>query len=707
MVSQPSNSRSTPVDNPKARAAQLRAQLARYDYEYYVLDAPSVPDAEYDRLFRELQALERAEPGLEVADSPTQRVGGAVAGAFAAVRHALPMLSLNNAFDDDEVLAFDRRVRERLTEEGLPCAQLRYSAELKYDGVAVSLRYEHGLLVQGATRGDGASGEDVTANLRTVRAIPLRLIGIAPRVLEVRGEVLMYRRDFDRLNLRQRDAGEREFVNPRNAAAGSLRQLDPSITASRPLRFFAYGVGEADGVELPGTHSVLLEWLAQAGLPVGAERTVADDPQGLLAFHRRMQALRPKLAYDIDGVVYKVERRDWHDAIGFVARAPRFAIAHKFPAEEALTELLDIEVQVGRTGKLTPVARLRPVFVGGVTVTNATLHNEDEIARKDLLIGDTVVVRRAGDVIPEVVRALPDRRGGGAPRRAFAMPRACPVCGSAVAREEGEADWRCVGGLYCPAQRKQALLHFAQRRAMDVEGLGEKLVDQLVDAGLVRTPADLYRLDVPTLAALERMGEKSAANLVAAIERSRRTGFARFLFALGIRHVGEEVARLLAQRYQDPDALMREDWSALAEAKVAVQKDNARRRARGEPLEPVPLEGVGPEIVASLQRFFAEPHNREVIAALRAAGIEWLHAAAPVGNALAGRTLVVTGALPTLSREQAHALIRQHGGTVASSVSRNTDFVVAGEAPGSKLERARELGIAVIDESTLLAMTGA
>jgi len=702
----PSKPRAAAPDTANKRAEALRGLLARYDYEYYVLDAPSVPDAEYDRLFRELQDLERAHPSLQVASSPTQRVGGAVSGAFAAVRHPVPMLSLNNAFDDDEVLAFDRRVRERLAEEGLPAAKLRYSAELKYDGVAISLRYERGLLAQAATRGDGTTGEDVTANIRTVRAIPLRLIGTSPAVLEARGEVLMYRRDFERLNERQRAAGEREFVNPRNAAAGSLRQLDPAITAARPLRFFAYGVGEVAGVDLPETHSGLLDWLARAGLPVGPERTVADDPPGLLAFYRRMQSLRPTLAYDIDGVVYKVDRRDWHDPIGYVARAPRFAIAHKFPAEEALTELLDIEVQVGRTGKLTPVARLRPVFVGGVTVTNATLHNEDEIARKDLLIGDTVVVRRAGDVIPEVVRALPERRHEPPRRRRFAMPRACPVCGSAVAREEGEADWRCVGGLYCAAQRKQALLHFAQRRAMDIEGLGEKLVDQLVDAGLVRTPADLYRLDVPTLAGLERMGEKSAANLVAAIDRSRSTGFARFLFALGIRHVGEEVARVLAQRYRDTEALMREDWAALADGKAAVQKENARRRARGEALEPVPLEGIGPEIVASLQRFFAEPHNRQVIAALREAGVEFVRETARVGDALAGRTFVVTGTLPTLSREQAHELIRRHGGNVATSVSRKTDFVVAGEAAGSKLERARELDIAVIDEDSLRRMAG-
>ncbi len=692
------------MESAHQRAETLRALLARYDYEYYVLDAPSVPDAEYDRLFRELDALERAEPALASPDSPTRRVGGAPSGAFAQVRHPVPMLSLSNAFDDDEVLAVARRVRERLVEDGLAQIELRYCAELKYDGVAVSLRYERGAFVRGATRGDGATGEDVTANLRTVRAIPLRLRGVEPEVLEVRGEVLMFRRDFERLNERQRAAGEKEFVNPRNAAAGSLRQLDPALTAARPLRFFAYGVGAAAATALPATHSGLLDWLAGAGLPVGPERTVANGPQELLAFYRRMQARRAQLAYDIDGVVYKVDRRDWHDAIGFVARAPRFAIAHKFPAEEALTELLDIEIQVGRTGKLTPVARLRPVFVGGVTVASATLHNEDEIARKGLLIGDTVVVRRAGDVIPEIVRALPERRGEPPPRRAFAMPSACPVCGSAVAREDGEADWRCVGGLYCAAQRKQALLHFAQRRAMDIDGLGEKLVDQLVDEGLVRTPADLYRLDVATLAALERMGGKSAANLVEAIGRSKRASFARFLFALGIRHVGEEVARVLAQRYRDPESLMAEDWDALAASKAALQKENAQRRARGEAPRPVPLEGIGPEIVASLRRFFGEPHNREVLAALRAAGIEWVRDDEPAGAALAGRTFVVTGTLPTMSREQAHELIRRHGGDVAGSVSRRTDFVVAGEAAGSKLERARELGVAVIDESALIGL---
>jgi len=699
------------TQTPRQRAARLRELIGRYDHEYYVLDAPSVPDAEYDRLFRELQELERADPSLVVVDSPTQRVAGAPSAAFAPVRHAVPMLSLANALGDDEVRAFDRRVRDRLRELGLPVESLAYAMEPKYDGLAIELRYERGSFVQAATRGDGTTGEDVTANVRTIRAVPLRLAGAAPTLLEVRGEVLLYRRDFARINERQRAAGEREFVNPRNAAAGSLRQLDPSISARRPLRFFAYGVGRIQGSGLPGTQSGLLDWLSTIGFPVSPERALARDVAGLHAFHSSLLARRAQLPYDIDGVVYKVDRLDWQEAIGTVARAPRFAIAHKFPAEEAVSELLDIEVQVGRTGKLTPVARLRPVFVGGVTVGSATLHNEDEIRRKDLLIGDQVVVRRAGDVIPEVVRALTERRDDGEPRRAFRMPVRCPVCDSAVVREEGEADARCVAGLYCPAQRKQALLHFAQRRAMDIDGLGERIVEQLVESGRVRTPADLYALDVSTLASLERMGGKSAAKLVAAIDRSRHTTFARFLFALGIRHVGEEVARILASHYRDIDALLGEDWNALAARKAAVQKENARRRLRTETAQPVPLEGVGPEIVASVQRFLGESHNRAVVDALLAAGIEWPRPAneaatheAATRSALAGRVFVVTGTLPTMSREEAHDWIRRHGGSVTSSVSRNTDFVVAGEAAGSKLARAHELDIPVLDEAGLLQM---
>ena len=697
-------------------ARSLREQIARHDHAYYVLDAPTIPDAEYDRLFRELVALEAAHPELVQADSPTQRVGGAPAAGFAEIRHSAPMLSLANAFDDDEVVAYDRRVREALGELAEGHEAIEYCTELKYDGVAVSLRYEDGALALAATRGDGVTGENVTANVRTIGAVPLRLRlqgqAEAPSVLEVRGEVLMYRRDFERMNERQREAGEREFVNPRNAAAGALRQLDPKLTAARPLRFFAYGLGAIEGIEAPATHSALLDGLAALGLPVGPMRRTVRGADALLAFYREVMAARARLPYDIDGVVYKVNRRDWHERIGYVARAPRFAIAHKFPAEEALTVLLDIEVQVGRTGSLTPVARLKPVFVGGTTVSNATLHNEDEIRRKDLLIGDTVVVRRAGDVIPEVVRALAERRPDAASAqfsehyRRFEMPGRCPVCGSAVAREQGEAAWRCVGGLYCSAQRKQALLHFAQRRAMDIEGLGERLVDQLVDAEMVKTPADLFRLDAETLATLERMGERSAAKLVAAIDKARHTTLARFLFALGIRHVGEEVARQLAEAYAgDLDALMAEDWPAWQARKAQVQKENVRRRAKGEDLVPVDMEGIGPEITDSLQRFFDEAHNREVIDALRAAGVRWERAASAHRDALAGLSFVLTGTLPTLSRDQASELIRAHGGTVVGSVSGKTSYVVAGESAGSKLERAVELGIEVIDEQALIDMT--
>ena len=702
-----------------AHAARLRELLERYAHEYYVLDAPSVPDAEYDRLFVELQTLEARFPALLSSSSPTQRVGGAPAQGFGEVRHSTPMLSLNNAFDEADVLGFDRRVREALGDAIGADEAIEYSAELKYDGLAISLRYEDGRLVLGATRGDGSLGENVTANIRTVRAIPLRLrvSEAAPKVLEVRGEVLMFKADFDRMNRQQREAGEREFVNPRNAAAGALRQLDPAATARRPLRFFAYGIGELAGASMPPTQSALLQWLRELGLPVGAELECLRGPQGLLDYYARMMARRADLPYEIDGVVYKVNRRDWHERIGHVARAPRFAVAHKFPAQEAITELLDIEIQVGRTGSLTPVARLKPVFVGGTTVSNATLHNEDEIRRKDLMIGDQVVVRRAGDVIPEVVRALSDRRlpaddpAFAGRYRQFSMPTACPVCGSAVLREAGESAWRCGAGLFCSAQRKQALLHFAQRRAMDIEGLGDKLVEQLVDAGRVLSPADLYRLAPDTLAGLERMGEKSATNLLAAIDRSRSRPLARFLFGLGIRHVGEEVARQLAADYGELESLMAEDWPAVQQRKAEIQKENTRRRARGEPLLPVPLEGIGPEIIDSVQRFFAEPHNRQVIAELLAAGVAPLgnppaaNAPAVAGAApLAGRSFVITGTLPSLSRDDAAARIRAAGGTVAGSVSRKTDFVVAGEAAGSKLQKAAELGITVIDEAGLLSL---
>lgn len=705
-----------PSFDPIARSAQqLREALQRYNYEYYVLDSPTVPDSEYDRLFAQLQQLETEYPELLTTDSPTQRVGGRPAQGFAQVRHSVPMLSLSNAFEDEELAAFDRRVRESLGNRLDPEQPIEYSAELKYDGLAVSLRYENGVLVQGSTRGDGATGEDVTSNIRTIRAIPLKLREAEhagpPQILEVRGEVLIFRADFEQMNARQRQAGDREFVNPRNAAAGALRQLDPAITASRPLRFFAYGIGEYVGSDLPDTHSDLLDWLQQLGLPVG-ERAVVSGTEGLRGFYAQMLERRDSLVYDIDGVVYKVNQRSWHELIGFVARAPRFALAHKFPAQEALTELLDIEIQVGRTGALTPVARLKPVFVGGTTVSNATLHNEDEIARKDLLIGDTVVVRRAGDVIPEVVRSLPERRP--APQslefksayRQFKMPSHCPVCGSVTQREPDESVRRCMAGLYCPAQRKQALLHFAQRRAMDIEGLGEKLVDQLVDSRLVNTPADLYRLDAAMLLGLDRLGEKSAANLLAAIDASRSTKLARFLFALGIRHIGEEVARQLAQEYGDLQPLMDEDWDTLQARKQAVQKENVKRRGRSEPLEPVPLEGIGVEIIDSLRSFLAESHNRAVIDALLEAGVHWPAEKKPQVGHLSGKSFVLTGTLPTMTRDDAGALIRTHGGNVVSSVSKKTDYVVAGEAAGSKLERARELGITVLDEPGLLSLIG-
>jgi DNA ligase (NAD+) len=711
-------------ESARERIDALRAEIDRHDHAYFVLDAPTLPDAEYDRLFLELQALEAAHPEFSSPESPTRRPGGSAATGFGSVRHARPMLSLQNAFDDEAVHGFDRRVRDAAQAAGLEPAALRYCAELKFDGLAVSLRYEDGRFVQGATRGDGALGEDVSANLRTVSAIPPRLEGTVPRRLEVRGEVLMFRADFERMNREQAERGEKTFANPRNAAAGSLRQLDPALTARRPLRFFAYGLGEASTeFALPASHAALLDWFAALGLPVGPLRGTASDVAGLLAFYRDIHARRSSLPFDIDGVVYKVDQRDWHEAIGYVARAPRFAIAHKFPAEEALTVLIGIDVQVGRTGVLTPVARLKPVLVGGVTVTNATLHNEDELARRDLMIGDTVVVRRAGDVIPEVARALPGRRPPDA--RRFTMPLHCPVCGSAAFREDGEAAWRCVGGLYCKAQRKQALRHFAQRRAMDIDGLGEKLVEQLVERDLVRTPAELYRLDAATLAGLPHMGETSAANLVAAIARSRSVSLERFLFALGIRHVGEEVARLLAAEFGELRSVLDADWPALIERKAAAQKHNARARPKGEPLRPVPLEGVGPEIVRAIEAFAAEPHNRAVIAALLDAGVDPRppgrprHSAPSVGEVadgqpsdtaapgvLAGRTIVVTGTLAGMARDEAEALIRRHGGSASSAVSRRTDFVLAGDQPGGKVGKAVALGVPVIGLDEFLRMIG-
>jgi DNA ligase (NAD+) len=662
----------------QARASKLRQEIERHNYLYYVKDAPEISDAQFDHLFRELQDLERQYPDLITPDSPTQRVGAKIEGEFAAVAHDVPMLSLNNALTEDEAIAFDRRVRE-----GLGLEAVEYAAEPKFDGLAISLTYAHGLLSVGATRGDGYTGEDVTANLRTIRAIPLRLhVAHPPPLLEVRGEVVMLRKHFEELNRQLREKGAKEFANPRNAAAGSLRQQDPRISAARPLAFFAYAFGRFEGRGLPADrHSHQMDYLESLHLPVSRERKVVKGIDGLLAYYHDIGARRPVLPYDIDGVVYKVNDLRLQERLGFVSRAPRFAVAHKFPAEEAVTEVLAIDVQVGRTGALTPVARLKPVFVGGVTVTNATLHNEDEVRRKDVRIGDFVVVRRAGDVIPEVVRVLAERRP--AHVRAFKMPAQCPECRSKVVREEGEAVARCSGGLVCPAQRKQALLHFASRRAMDIDGLGEKIVDQLVDNGLVKTAADLYSLSVETLAGLERMGEKSAQNLAAAIEKSKRTTLARFIFGLGIRNVGETTARDLARDFGDIGALM---------------------RASEERLQQVP--DVGPVVAQSIAQFFGEPHNRDVVHKLLHQGLRPAQEAAGAREAgsLAGRTFVLTGTLPNLSREEATARIEAAGGNVSGSVSKKTNYVVVGADPGSKYDKAKTLGIPVLDEDGLLEL---
>ena len=671
--------------DPEACAAALRAEIARHDHAYYVLDAPTIPDAEYDRLFRELQALEAAHPALRTPDSPTVRVGGKPLAQFPPVRHRVPMLSIRTETDTEAsgAFSFDARVRSALKLEDAD-PPVEYAAELKFDGLAISLRYEQGLLVQAATRGDGETGEDVTSNVRTMKAVPLRLRGEAPPVLEVRGEVYMRRADFERLNARQAEAGEKTFVNPRNAAAGSIRQLDPAIAARRPLSFYAYGLGDVEGWQVPDTHAGVLDAIADFGLPVCAHRAVVQGAQGLADFHARIAGLRDSLPFDIDGVVYKVNARALQQQLGFVTREPRWAVAHKYPAQEAVTLLRDIEVQVGRTGALTPVARLDPVFVGGVTLTNATLHNQDEIDRKDVRIGDWVIVRRAGDVIPEVVAPVVERRTTELPRFVL-LERfpVCPVCGSHVVRGEDEAVARCTGGLFCPAQRKQALLHFAGRRAMDIEGLGDKLVDQLVDAAIVKTPVDLYRLGVLALANLERMGEKSAQNLLAAIEKSRATTLARFIFALGIRNVGEATARDLARYFGKLEALMAADVDALQQ-----------------------VPDVGPIVANAVAAFFAEPHNREVIEQLRAAGLHWEEGepAAAAAGALAGKTFVLTGTLPTLTRDEAKALIEARGGKVAGSVSKKTHYVVAGAEAGSKLDKAQALGVAILEEDGLLRL---
>jgi DNA ligase (NAD+) len=667
----------------------LRAQLHHHAHAYYTLDAPEIPDAEYDRLFRELQALESAHPELLTPDSPTQRVGGQVLDAFAQVVHRVPMLSIRTETDTEAsgAEAFDTRIRKEL---GLTDADppVSYVGELKFDGLAMSLRYENGLLVQAATRGDGETGEEVTANIRTIGQIPLRLPAGGPSVLEVRGEVYMRRDDFEALNERQRqriDAGtkgEKTFVNPRNAAAGAVRQLDSGIAAERPLSFFAYGLGDITPASEGGpqwrTHFDMLQQLKAWGFPVAEQTTCVQGAAGLVAFHQRIAAERDALPYDIDGVVYKVNDLAQQQRLGFVTREPRWAVAHKYPAQEEMTTVQAIDVQVGRTGKLTPVAKLAPVFVGGVTVTNATLHNELEARRKDVRVGDTVIVRRAGDVIPEVVSVVLERRPAGAPP--FTMMTHCPVCGSLAEREDGEADHRCTGGLFCSAQRKQAIWHFAHRRAMDVDGLGDKLVDQLVDSGQVKTLADLYHLKLDTLANMDRMAEKSAVNLLEALEKSKTTTLGRFLFSLGIRHVGEATAKELARHFGQLDAVMVASEDALLQ-----------------------VADVGPVVAHSIRTFFDQTHNREVVQALRDAGLSWAEgdALAPTEMPLAGITVVLTGTLQSMGRDEAKEKLEALGAKVAGSVSKKTHYVVAGAEAGSKLEKAQELGVPVLDDGGL------
>ena len=664
---------------PAARAAELREQLKRHDYRYYVLDDPQVPDAEYDRLMGELRALEAAHPELVTPDSPTQRVSGTPSAAFGEVVHRVPMLSLDNAFSDEDVAAFDRRLHERLGVEG----ELDYVAEPKLDGLAITLIYAQGRLEQAATRGDGVTGEDVTANVRTVRSIPHTLRPPAPPLIEVRGEVFMPLKGFERMNARARARGEKVFVNPRNAAAGSLRQLDPRISAARPLDAFFYGLGALEGAALPASQTRLLAWLGALGLPVSPEARAVRGVAGCLSYYREMGARRGALPYQIDGVVYKLESRADQERVGFLSRAPRWAVAHKFPAEEALTVVRDIEFNVGRTGALTPIARLEPVFVGGVTVSNVTLHNIDEVHRKDVRVGDTVVVRRAGDVIPELVNVVLEKRPEPlAPQ--VVLPERCPVCNSQVLRVEGEAVARCTGGFTCRAQRQEALRHFASRRALDIEGLGDKVVEQLVERELVRSPADLYELTVAQLAGLERMGEKSAANLVAAIGKSKQTTLPRLLYALGIREVGEATALALARHFGTLEALM---------------------DAGAEQIQQV--EDVGPIVAAHVATFFSSDDHINVIKALRNKGVTWpevVQARAGASATLAGRTVVLTGTLRSMTREEAEEALTARGAKVTGSVSKKTSFVVAGAEAGSKLARARELGVRVLDEEQLRAL---
>ena len=679
-------------DLASEQALQLRKLLHRYAHAYYTLDAPEVPDAEYDRLFKQLQSIEAQFPALLTADSPTQRVGGDVLPEFSTVRHQVPMLSIRTETDTEAsgASAFDARIRKELNlPEG--ASEVAYVAELKFDGLAMSLRYEQGILVQAATRGDGEYGEDVTHNIRTIGQIPLQLSADVPSVLEVRGEVYMRRDDFDALNSRQLlkisegAKGEKTFVNPRNAAAGAVRQLDSNIAAQRPLSFFAYGLGDvlgwSQGAAPFQSHYDLLQTLKGWGFPVAAQTKCVAGAAGLVDFHAQIAKQRDKLPYDIDGVVYKVNDLGLQEKLGFVTREPRWAVAHKYPAQEELTTVQAIDVQVGRTGKLTPVAKLAPVFVGGVTVTNATLHNEDEARRKDVRVGDTVIVRRAGDVIPEVVSVVLAHRQPGA--QIFTMPHICPVCGSAALRDVDEADYRCSGGLFCGAQRKQAFLHFAQRRAVEVDGLGEKLIDQLVDSGVVSTLPDLYKLGLSALVQLDRMAEKSALNILSALEASKSTTLPRFIYGLGIRHVGEATAKEFARHFGTLDAFMNASLEELLE-----------------------VSDVGPIVAQSVLAFFAQTHHQEIVAQLRASGLRWEEGspAERVPKPLSGQTIVLTGTLPSLSRDEAKAMLEEAGAKVASSVSQKTSYVVAGSEAGIKLEKALALGVPVLDEAGLLSL---
>jgi DNA ligase (NAD+) len=677
-------SKKTAQENTLTDVAQaldkLRQEIRHHDYQYYVLDTPSIPDGEYDVLFRRLQSLEQQHPMLITPDSPTQRVGGEAVKSFNNVQHRLAMLSLNNALEEAEAVAFDNRVRE-----ALGIGEVEYAVEPKFDGLAITLTYENGLFVKGATRGDGSTGEDVTHNLKTIGAIPMRLnTEKPPKLLEVRGEVLMFKRDFKRLNQKQSLKNEKLFANPRNAAAGSLRQLDPKITAKRPLSFFAYGLGATDGAPVISSHSESMNYLESLHLPVSEERATVRGLNGLLSYFQKISEKRNNLPFDIDGVVYKVNNLNQQNELGFVSRAPRWAIAHKFPAQEALTILEAIEVQVGRTGAITPVARLKPVFVGGVTVTNATLHNQDEIDRKDVRVGDTVSVRRAGDVIPEVVNVVLEMRPAISNKFNLldSIAHECPVCGSHVAKSEDESVARCTGGLFCAAQRKQAILHFASRRALDIEGLGDKLVDQLVDAEVVHTLADLYQLTLPDLSQLDRMAEKSAQNILDALETSRHTTLARFIYGLGIRNVGEATAKDLARHFANLEALQIADIDTLQQ-----------------------VPDVGPIVANAIVEFLSEDHNQTVIAELRKK-ITWEEgeSKAPATGALVGKTFVLTGTLPNLSRDEAKEKIEAVGGKVTGSVSKKTDFVVVGADAGSKLEKAQSLNIPTLDEAALLAM---